>query len=48
VCGGRPGLFLDFWMTFHSGICMKTSYKKIKAIGSLCTEAKIFDIQFTE
>jgi hypothetical protein len=35
-------------MTFHSGICVKTSCKKIKATGSLCAEATIVVMQFAE
>jgi hypothetical protein len=45
---GREALFLDFWVTLHSGICMKTSHKKTKAVGSLCTEATIVAMQFAE
>jgi hypothetical protein len=42
------GLFLDFWMMFHSGVCAKTSRKKTKATGSLRTEAKAADMQLAE
>jgi hypothetical protein len=41
-------LFLDFWMTFHSGVCVKTSHKKTKAAGSLCAEATTIVVQFAE
>jgi hypothetical protein len=41
-------LFLDFWMTFQSGICVKTSCEKMKAAGSLCAEATIIVTQFAE